>query len=447
MAKKDNTIKNLKNKEPIQSLKGMFDLYDEKYYRYQGLFEKAQEIAVYYGFKPIETPILEKEEVWIRGVGEGTDIVEKEMYNFKTKGGERVTMRPEYTAAIMRSYIENGMTNMPQPLMFYYYGPLYRHENPQRGRLREHRQFGLEILGTEKSIADALVIQTIMTILKEFGFENLIIDINSMGDRNDRNVFVKELTSYYKKHITKMCKDCQVRFTNNPLRLLDCKNEECQKYKELAPASLNYLSNESKQHFKEVLQYLEEAGIEYRINNTLVRGLDYYTNTVFEVIKIEKETDENGNELENGKEKEITITGGGRYNYLGRELGSKKDIPAVGAGLGIDRIMMFKECKELHPKILKKPKIYFLQLGFEAKLKSLKIMEILREDKISVYQSLSKESLSAQLANVSKIGTPYCIIFGQKEAMDGTVIVRDMKTHSQDIIKIEKLSEYLKKLK
>jgi histidyl-tRNA synthetase len=188
-------------------------------------------------------------------------------------------------------------------------------------------------------------------------------------------------------------------------------------------------------------------GIEYRINNSLVRGLNYYTHTVFEVIKLEKEKDENGNEIENGKEREITITGGGRYNYLGKELGSKKEIPAVGAALGIDRIMMFPECKNLSPKILKKPKVYFLQLGFEAKLKSLKIMEILRENKIPVYQTLSKDSLSTQLANASKIGTPYCIIFGQKEAMDSTVIVRDMKTHSQDIIRIEKLSEYLKKLK
>lgn len=446
MTKKDN-LKNIKIKEPLQSLKGMYDLYDEKYYQYQGLFEKAQEIAVYYGFKPIETPALEKEEVFVRGVGEGTDIVDKEIYNFKTKGGDKVSLRPEYTASIMRSYIENGMMNLPQPIMLYSYGPIWRHDNPQKGRLREFRQFNLEILGTEKSIADALIIQTLMTILKEYGFENLIIDINSMGDRNDRNIFVKELTSYYKKHISKMCRECQVRFTNNPLRLLDCKNEECQKYKELAPASLNFLGNESKQHFKEVLQYLEECGIEYRINNTLVRGLNYYTNTVFEVIKIEKETDQEGNEVENGKEKEITITGGGRYNYLGKELGSKKDIPAVGAALGIDRILMFKECKNLYPKIIKKPKIYFLQLGFEAKLKSLKIMEILRENKISIYQNLSKESLSSQLANVSKIGIPYCIIFGQKEAMDGTVIVRDMKTHSQDIVQIENLSDYLKKLK
>jgi len=445
MAKKESV--NNKIKEPINSLKGMNDILGDKYYQYQGMFEKAQEIAVYYGFKPIETPALEKEEVFVRTVGEGTDIVEKEIYSFKTKGGDKVALRPEYTASIMRSYIENGMMNMPQPIMLYSYGKLWRHDNPQKGRLREFRQFNLEILGTEKSMADALVIRTLMTILKEYGFHDLIIDINSMGDKDDRATFVKELTSYYKKHIGKMCKDCQARIITNPLRLLDCKNEECQKFKELAPASLNYLGTDSKKHFREVLQCLEEMGIDYRINNTLVRGLNYYTHTVFEVIKIEKEVDENGKEIEGGIEKEISITGGGRYNYLSRELGSKKDIPAVGAALGIDRIMMFKECKNLEPKIIKKPKVYFLQLGFEAKLKSLTIMEILRENKIPVYQTLSKESLSSQLANADKIGTPYCIIFGQKEAMDGTVIVRDMKTHSQDTISIEKLSEYLKKLK
>lgn len=445
MAKKESV--NNKIKEPINSLKGMNDILGDKYYQYQGMFEKAQEIAVYYGFKPLETPALEKEEVFVRSIGEGTDVIDKEIYNFKTKGGERVALRPEYTASVMRSYIENGMMNMPQPIMLYSCGPTWRHDNPQKGRLREFRQFNLEILGTEKSMADALVIRTLMTILKEYGFKDLIIDINSMGDKDDRATFVKELTSYYKKHISKMCKDCQQRIITSPLRMLDCKNEECQKFKELAPASINYLSTESKKHFREVLQYLEEMGIDYRINNSLVRGLNYYTHTVFEVIKIEKETDENGNEIEDGKEKEITITGGGRYNYLARELGSKKDIAGVGAGLGLDRIMMFKECKNLEPKIMKKPKVYFLQLGFEAKLKSLTIMEILRENKIPVYQTLSKESLSAQLANADKIGTPYCIIFGQKEAMDGTVIVRDMKTHSQDIVTIDKLSEYLKKLK
>ncbi len=445
MAKKESV--NNKIKETINSLKGMHDIFGDKYYQYQGMFEKAQEIAVYYGFKPIETPALEKEDVFMRTAGDGTDIIEKEIYNFKTKGSDRVALRPEYTASIMRSYIENGMMNMPQPIMLYSYGKVWRHDNPQKGRLREFRQFNLEILGTEKSMADALVIRTLMTILKEYGFQDLIIDINSMGDNSDRANFVKELTSYYKKHINKMCKDCQTRIISNPLRLLDCKNEECQKFKEFAPASVNFLSTDSKKHFREVLQYLEEMGIDYRINNTLVRGLNYYTHTVFEVIKIEKETDNEGNEIEEGLEKEISITGGGRYDYLSRELGSKKDIPAVGAALGIERIMMFKECKNLEPKIMKKPKIYFLQLGFEAKLKSLTIMEILRENKIPVYQTLSKESLSTQLANADKIGTPYCIIFGQKEAMDGTVIVRDMKTHSQDIVPIDTLSEYIKKLK
>ena len=182
MIKKEDLKKNT-NKEPINSLKGMGDIFGDKYYLYQGLFEKAQEIAVYYGFKPIETPALEKEEVFIRSIGEGTDVIDKEIYNFKTKGGERVAMRPEYTAAVMRSYIENGMMNLPQPIMLYSYGPTWRHDNPQKGRLREFRQFNLEILGTEKSIADAIIIQTLMTILKEYGFENLIIDINSIGDK------------------------------------------------------------------------------------------------------------------------------------------------------------------------------------------------------------------------------------------------------------------------
>lgn len=445
MTKKEKV--KIKSKEPITSLKGMHDILEEEYYQFQGMYEKAQEIAVYYGFKPIETPALEKEEVFKRSVGENSDIVEKEMYSFRTKGGEKVTLRPEYTSAIMRSYIEHGMTNLPQPISLYSFGKLWRHDNPQKGRLREFRQFNLEILGTEKSIADALIIRTVYTILKEYGFTDLIIDINSMGDKNDRATFIRELTSYYKKHVSKLCKDCQMRITNSPLRLLDCKNEECQKFKELAPASVNFLGNDSKKHFREVLQYLEEMGIDYRINNSLVRGLDYYTHTVFEIIKVEKELDEVGNEKTDGVQREISITGGGRYNYLSRELGSKKDVPGVGVAIGLDRLLLFKECRGLSPKIMKKPKIYFLQLGFEAKLKSLTILEILRENKIPVYQALSKESLSVQLANANKIGTPYCIIFGQKEALDGTAIVRDMKTHSQKIVKVGELSDYLKKLK
>lgn len=426
-------------KDSPTSLKGMYDVFDEQYYAYQGLFEKAQEVAVYYGFKPIETPVLEREEVFTIAHGEGTDIIDKEMYTFRSKGGDRLAVRPEYTASVMRAYLEHGMQNLPQPVMLYSYGPVFRHENPQKGRLRQFRQFNLEILGSSKSIADALIIRTLTTILEEFGFKDLIVDINSMGDKETRPAFVKELTNYYKKHLDHLCKDCHERIKTNPLRLLDCKQEQCQPFKENAPSSLSFLSSDARNHFKEVLQYLEEMGIQYRVNNTLVRGLDYYSRTVFEVVKVDVD--------DTGKEREITITGGGRYDYLGKMMGAKKDVPSVGTGLGIERIMMFPECKTLAPRIMKPPKVYFIQLGFEAKLKSLCIMEVLRKARIPVHQSVTKDSLGAQLAIAEKMEIPYCIIFGQKEAMDNTVIVRDMKTHSQDTVKIDALSDYIKHLK
>jgi histidyl-tRNA synthetase len=426
-------------KDSPTSLKGMNDLLDDEYYALQGLFEKAQEVAVYYGFKPIETPVLEREEVFTSALSEGTDIIDKEMYTFRSKGGERLAVRPEYTAAIMRAYIEHGMQNLPQPVLLYSYGPVFRHENPQRGRLRQFRQFNLEILGSSKSIADALVIRTLTTILEEYGFKDLIIDINSMGDKETRPAFLKELTNYYKKHLEHLCKDCHERIKTNPLRLLDCKQEQCQPYKENAPSSLSFLSSDARNHFKEVIQYLEEMGIQYRVNNSLVRGLDYYSRTVFEVIKVDVD--------DSGKEKEITITGGGRYDYLGKMIGAKKDVPSVGTGLGMERIMMFPECKKIAPRIMKPPKVYFIQLGFEAKLKSLCIMEILRKARIPVHQSVTKDSLAAQLSLAEKMEIPYCIIFGQKEAMDNTVIVRNMETHSQDTVKIDALSDYLKHVK
>ena len=436
----DKKVKAVDGKKDIPtSLKGMYDVFDEQYYAYQGLFEKAQEIAVYYGFKPIETPVLEREEVFTGALGEGTDVIDKEMYSFKGKGGDRLAVRPEYTAAVMRAFHDLGMMNLPQPVLLYSYGPVFRHENPQRGRLRQFRQFNLEILGTQKSIADALVIRTLTTILEEFGFKDLIVDINSMGDKETRPAFIKELTNYYKKHIEHLCKDCHERIKTNPLRLLDCKNEQCQPFKENAPSSLSFLSNDARQHFKEVIQYLEEMGIQYRVNNSLVRGLDYYSRTVFEVIKVDTD--------DNGKQKDITITGGGRYDYLAKMMGAKKDVPSVGTGLGIERIMMFPECKKLMPRIMKPPKVYFIQLGFEAKLKSLCVMEILRKAHIPLHQSVTKDSLAAQLAIAEKMEVPYCIIFGQKEAIDNTVIVRNMSTHSQDTVKIDALSDYIKHLK
>jgi histidyl-tRNA synthetase len=425
--------------EDIASPKGMRDILDKEYYAFQGFFEKASEVAIYYGFRPIETPILERETVFTSSLGVGTDIRDKEMYSLKTKGGDHLAMRPEGTAAVMRAYLEHGMHTLPQPVMLYYYGPFFRHENPQRGRLRELRQFGLEILGTQKSIADALIIRSMTLILEEAGFKNISIEINSIGDKECRSGYIRELTSYYKKHISEICTNCKERMKTNPLRLLDCKDAKCQGPKANAPTPLDSLCNDCRHHFKEVIEYLEEMSIPYRINGNLVRGLDYYTRTVFEIM------DNTVNER--GEIEPLAIASGGRYDLLARSLGSKKDVPAVGGGIGVDRVIMSPSHKMIDPRIIKKPKIFFIQLGAEAKMKSLGIIEILRKARVPIAQSLSKDGLGQQLAQAERSGAPFAIIFGQKEAMENTVIVRNMETRSQEIVKLETLPDFVKHLK
>ncbi len=426
--------KEKKTVEPV-SPKGMRDIIGEDYYKFQGFFEKAQEVAVYYGFKPIETPILEHETTFTTAVGEGTDIVDKEMYTLKTKGGDHLALRPEHTAGLMRAYIENGMQNQPQPVLLYHSGPVFRHDKPQRGRYRQFYQFDVDALGNEKSITDALVIKTIYTILEEAGAKNLVVTINSIGDKDSRPAYIKELTNYYKKHLKDLSPIDQERLKTNPLRILDSKDEKTKEINQNAPDSLSYLSTSGKRHFKEVLEFLDQMDIAYQIDKTLVRGLSYYTHTVFEII----ETMEDGTTM--------TIAGGGRYDYLGRALGSKKDIPAMGGSIGMDRIIERPWFKDLAPRILKKPKVYFIQVGYEAKLKSLNVIEILRKAHVPMMQSLSKDSLSAQLAVAEKSGAPYTLIFGQKEAMEQSVIVRNMETREQDTVPLTELNTYIKHLK
>ncbi len=437
MIKKTKKITSAKNNKELASPKGMRDISGELYYGFQGFFEKAQEVAVYYGFKPIETPMLENEEIFTSGIGEGTDIIDKEIYNLKTKGGDHLALRPEHTAPLMRSYIEQGMQNQPQPVMVYQYGPVFRHDKPQRGRYRQFYQFDLDSLGSEKSIMDALVIKVGLSILEEAGADNLIIDINSIGDKECRSSYIKELSSYYRKHINTLPVIDKQRLKTNPLRILDSKEEKTIELNENAPDSISSLCPSCKKHFKEVLEYLDEMNITYRINKNLVRGLSYYTRTVFEVIQ------EGG--AEDGSP--LSIAGGGRYDYLAKQLGSKKDVSAVGFSIGVDRIVEAPWYKKLAPRIMKKPKIYFIQLGAEAKLKSLNIIEILRKAHVPIAQALSKDSLGSQLGIAERLAIPYAIIFGVKEALDNTVIVRDMQSRSQETVKISKLLEYLKEIK
>ncbi len=416
--------------------KGMRDIMGDEYYIFQGFFEKAQEIAMYYGFKPIETPMLEHEHVFTSGVGEGTDIVDKEMYTLRTKGGDHLAMRPEHTASLMRSYIENGMNAQPQPVMFYQYGPSFRHDNPQKGRYRQFYQFDIDSLGSEKSILDALVIKTMITIINEAGSPSTSIDINSIGCKDCRPGYIRELISYYKKHLNNLPAIDRERLKTNPLRILDSKEEKTIEINAGAPECVSFLCPTCKKHFKEVLEYLEEMEVPYNINKSLVRGLSYYCRTVFEVI-----VDQGDGSVP------LTIAGGGRYDYLGKQLGSKKDIPGIGAALGVDRIVAMPWYNKHMPRIMKKPKVYFIQLGIEAKLKSLNIIEILRKAHVPIMQALSKDSLGAQLGMAEKSGAPYTIIFGQKEAIDKTVIVRNMENRSQENVKQSKLAEYMKGLK
>lgn len=431
------TKKEKSKTKDLTSPKGMRDIMREEYYSFQGFFEKAQEVAVYYGFKPIETPMLEHEEVFTRGVGEGTDIIDKEMYTLKTKGGDRLALRPEHTAPLMRAYIEHGMQTMPQPVMFYQYGPTFRHDKPQQGRYRQFWQFDLDSLGSDKSIMDALVIKAGMSVLEEAGANNLSIEINSIGDKECRSRYIRELVSYYKKHLNNLAAIDRERLKINPLRILDSKEEKTKEINENAPDSVSFLCPACKKHFKEVLEYLEEMGVQYNINKNLVRGLSYYTRTVFEVYT---ENPEEGG-------LPVQVAGGGRYDYLARQLGGKKDVPAVGFSIGVDRIVESSWYKKLSPRIIKKPKIYFIQLGTEAKLKSLNIIEILRKAHIPIAQALSKDSLGAQLAIAEKLAIPYALIFGQKEALENSVIVRDMSNRSQNTVKLNNLLEYLKEIK
>lgn len=429
----------------------------EEYYRMQGLFEKAQEVAMYYGYSPIETPSFEFEELFTRGVGEETDLVEKEMYRIKTKGGDKLALRPEGTAPLMRAYVEHGMHTKPQPVMWYYSGPFFRHERPQKGRLRQFQQFGLEVMGSSKAIADALIIRTFFDILEDIGIPECVIEINSIGDSQCRPAYIRALTSYYKKHAAALCKTCQQRLKKNPLRLLDCKDPDCEQLKAQAPDSVGYLCAECKQHFKEVLECLDRMEIPYQLNPLLVRGLDYYTRTVFEIMapiaEDGLEKDDKEKEAKDSEEepppptKQLAICAGGRYDGLAKALGSRKPIPGIGGAFGYERILAIPDVTTPVPRIRKKPKVYFIQLGFEARLKSLTVIEMLRKARIPIQQALTKDGLSSQLAIAEKSGIPYVIIYGQKEALEETVIVRNMKNRSQETVPLEKLPAHLKRLK
>ena len=407
---------------------------------------KPKKSQTYYGFQPIQTPHLEKLELFTATVGETTDIVEKQMYTLKTRGGDRLVLRPEGTAPVMRAYLKHGMHTWPQPVMLWYQGSFFRHENPQGGRLREFQSFGLEILGEENSIADATVIRVATAILEEMGLKQYMVHINSIGDKECRNIYRKELTNYYRRKINRLCKDCRRRLKENPLRLLDCKEKECKELKYEAPQMINYLCPNCKTQFKEVLEILDALNIPYMLDHYLVRGLDYYTRTVFEIFVDEKEdapTTE-GAETAPNNPLNFAVAGGGRYDYLSKAL-SNKDVPGVGIGIGAERLIMALREKNLFRQRVRNPKIFFIQIGAAAKRKSLLLTEMFRKANIPIAQSVTKDSLKSQLKIAAKIGAPLTLMLGQKEALEDTIIIRDIEMGGQDIVPFSKAVEFVKK--
>jgi histidyl-tRNA synthetase len=424
----------------LEHPKGMPDILGSDFYHMQGFFEKSQEVAMYYGFDPIDTPILEHQEIWLRSSIE-SDVATREMYTLATKGGDKLALRPERTTAIMRAYIQHGMRSWSQPVMLYHYGPTFRYEKPAAGRYRQFHSFDMDILGTEAPIADAIIIQSTMKILAECGAPSTIfVEINSLGDADSRKELEKELRNYYKKHSDKMSANDREKIKTNVLRILDSKESATIEINQNAPKSIDFLTTASKKHFKAVLEHLDELGIPYRINHNLVRGMDYYTHTVFEVVEPILDPETNTTRTH-------SIVGGGRYDYLAQMMGHKKEVPAVGVGIGAERILAASWWKGLTPRIVKPANIYFIQIGTDAKLKSLAIVDELRKAKIPVLQALSKDKLSIQMTAAEKSEVDCILIFGQREALDNTIIIRNVKTQSQKTVKLGELIETLKKMK
>ncbi len=421
-----------KPKKIYQVLRGMHDILPEESKYWKKILHVSEALSDYFKFGRIITPTLEEASLFVRSVGKGTDIVEKEMYLFEDRDGTKVALRPEGTASASRAYISNGFWNQVQPVKMWYVQPMFRHERPQAGRYREHYQVGFESFGIKDPAVDAEVILLGYNIFQDLGLP-VTVNINSIGSTEDRTRYKAELTNYYRTKRSYLCEDCKIRLTKNPLRLLDCKEEACQPIKEEAPQIIDWLSEDSKKYFMKVLEFLDELSIPYNLTPTLVRGLDYYTDTIFEFYLTE---DAGG-----------ALGGGGRYDLLVEELGGKAT-PAAGAAFGIERIVLALKTQEEKNKekiFIEKTDVFFAQIGEEAKRRALRIMNDLRHSGLQIGFNFFKSSLKNQLELANAAGAPYVLILGQKEVQDKTIIIRDMESGVQEIIDQKKIEAILKK--
>jgi histidyl-tRNA synthetase len=412
--------------KPFQTPKGVHDILPNDHEYYTFIKKVVRHRLRQAGFKRISTPIFEYTDVFARSIGDATDIVDKEMYTFKDKKGRSLTLKPEGTAGVVRAYIEHGMKQLPQPVELYYIEPHFRYDRPQKGRYRQFRQFGFEIIGELDAALDAQVIYIANKINEDLGIERLFdIQLNTIGSLEDRQKYMQALKDYYYGKERSLCEHCKDRLQKNPLRLLDCKNEDCMILVELAPRMTDYLSKDSLEYYQDVKEYLDELEIPYTENAKLVRGLDYYSNTVFEFW-----------DAKNGAQN--AIGGGGRYDGLVEKMGGQPT-PAVGYAAGMERIIAHMKREKIRVPNKDTIHVFVAQLGKEAKKKCLKLIDEMREAGIRTVGALGKGSMKTQLGLADKFNAPYTLILGITEVREGTIIIRNMEKGSQEVVKFDQV--------
>lgn len=398
-----------------QAPRGVQDWYGEEMHK-RTLIEKiARDIAKTYHISEIITPMFEHTVLFQRGVGETTDVVQKEMYTFLDKGDRSITLKPEGTSPVMRAYLEHNMYAQPAPTKLFYVTPAFRYEKPQSGRLRQHHQFGVEFVGSKSPLAEVEVISLVSTLIRKLGLSDAKLHINSIGCKECRKTYNDALLAYLKEHEENLCPTCRERMLKNPLRVLDCKVDTCKSIVDKAPRTIEYLDEECRAHFEELQALLNELNVPYEIDTGIVRGLDYYTKTVFEFVNSEG----------------FTLCGGGRYDGLIHEIDEKQDIPSVGFGMGIERILYFLEKEGVTLPQEDAVELYVGILGKEAKAKAYKLVNEIRSHGIIVETDYMDRSVKAQMKYANKLGAKKTVVIGSDELEKGVARVKDMETGEQ----------------
>ncbi|WP_088035809.1 histidine--tRNA ligase [Evansella clarkii] len=412
--------------------RGTQDILPENSPKWQYIEQKAHDLCRRYNYKELRTPIFEQTELFTRGVGDTTDIVQKEMYTFEDRGGRSLTLRPEGTASAVRSYVENKMHGWAdQPVKLYYIGPMFRYERPQSGRMRQFVQFGVEAMGSDDPAIDSEVIGLAMDLYKELGLKNLKLVINSLGDKESRNQHRNALINHFKPRISEFCGDCQDRLEKNPLRILDCKKDRDHELMKSAPSILDYLNDSSEEYFNKVQSYLSDMGIAYEVDATLVRGLDYYNNTAFEIM-VDGE----------GFGAITTLCGGGRYNGLVEEIGGPS-APGIGFALSIERLLMALETQGVELPLNQGLDAYLVVMGDEAKKRAPKLLHEMRAKGLTVDGDYMNKKMKAQIKAADRQNAAYALILGEEELANNSIMVKELETGDQELVSLDELSGYL----